>query len=157
MTNAITLSRTSLDRLNSLLATGITTDCNDTRRDMLCEAHRLLNPGDWRTATPEENAANEPDGLIEQIKQSKLSAEAEAYTAGQMTLQRMMAEVPDYELLCRITEQAKEFYDEEDFSLTEIADNEFSNDLDFYPVALRGTFLDGFFSEGQRVYSEVSK
>lgn len=157
MTNAITLSRTSLDRLNNLLATGITTDCNDTRRDMLCEVHRLLNPGDWQTVTPEENAVNKPDDLIERIKQSKLSAEAEAYTAGQMTLQRMMAEVPDYELLCRIVEQAQDFYNEEDFSLTEIADNEFSNDLDFYPVVLRGEFLDGFFSEAVKVNNEVQQ
>jgi hypothetical protein len=92
---------------------------------------------------------------INQLKQSKLSVEAEALTAGQMHLQRMMAEMPDYELLCRIVEQAEEFYDEEDFSLTEIADNEFSNDFDIYPVALRGSFLDGFFSEAKKTHREV--
>lgn len=94
--------------------------------------------------------------IITKLKESKMNVEAEAYTAGQMHLQRMMKEAPDYDLLCRIVEQAKEFLDEEDFSLTEIADNELSNDFDNYPEALRGQFLDGFFSEAQKIHREVS-
>lgn len=94
---------------------------------------------------------------ITKLKDSKLNCEAEAYTAGEMHLQRMLAEEADYSLLCRIVEQGGDFFDEEDFSLTEIADNDFSNDLDCYPSALRYSFLDGFFSEAQKVMKEVQQ
>ncbi len=99
----------------------------------------------------------EHTNLIASLKQDRLCVEAEAYTAGEMNLKRMLAEVSDYTLLCKIVEQAKCFNDEDEISLTEIADNEFSQDLDYYPTALRYSFLDGFFSEAQKVMKAVQQ
>jgi hypothetical protein len=97
------------------------------------------------------------EATLQAMKQDRICVEAEAYTAGEMNLQRMLAEEADYSLLCKIVEQAKCFNDEDKISLTEIADNEFSNDLDFYPAALRGSFLDGFFSEAVKVNKAVQQ
>lgn len=98
----------------------------------------------------------EHNRLIESLKQSRMNVEAEATTTGQMHLQRMLAEEPDYELLCKIIEQAASFFDDdESVDLSQISDTEFSNDLDYYPPQLRYQVLSGFFSEALKIHREV--
>lgn len=98
----------------------------------------------------------EHNRLIESLKQSRMNVEAEATTTGEMHLQRMLAEEPCYDLLCKIVEQAESFFDDdESVDLSEIADNEFYSDLDNYPGALRYQVLSGFFSEALKIHREV--
>ncbi len=160
MNNEITLSTTTLDRLSHLVKEALTTDCNDTRHDCLCEADRLLNPGDWRTLTAEESIAAAGDqpqeqDLIKLLCDSKAVTEAEALTTGQLHAQRLLQQTPDWDLLVQMM-AAIQAYDESGLlDLGGILDDEFKADLLAYPTHLQHKVFAGFFEEVADIYQAV--
>lgn len=121
----------------------------DELRDILFSLYQYIN-------APSQVEFSKNDNLIESLRQSRMNCEAEAQTTGQMHLQRMLTEEPDYDLLCKIVEQAESFFDDaESVNLTEISDTEFRNDLDYYTPPLRYQVLAGFFSEALKIHKEV--
>ncbi len=160
MNNEITLSENALDRLNHLVKNALTTDCEDTRHDCLCEADRLLNPGDWRTLTAEESiaaAADQPQApdLIKLLYQSKAVTEAEALTTGQLHAQRLLHQTPDWDLLMQMMAAIQDYEKSGVLDLGGILDDEFKADLLAYPAHLQHMVFAGFFEEVTDIYQAV--
>ncbi len=160
MSNEITLSITSLDRLNHLIKEALVTDCDDTRHDCLCEADRLLNPSGWRTHTAEDNAAlaaDEPQqtDLIQMLCESKAVTEAEALTTGQLHAQRLLQQTPDWDLLVQMMAAIQGYEKSGVLDLGGILDDEFSADLLAHPTHLQHKVFAGFFEEVADIYQAV--
>lgn len=106
--------------------------------------------------------ATEHDSLIEQLRQSLLCVEGEATSTGQIHARRILSANPDYTILCRMLDEAREMIDEEeDFYCFHdgdptIADHDFQMDLVSYPSQLQPAMFAGFYAEARRIHSEVT-
>lgn len=102
----------------------------------------------------------EHNSLIAALKQDRMNCEGEAYSTGQLHARRILSDNPDYSLLCKMVDEAREFTDpdydnsfpDEDLS---ISDHGFQMDLMNYPEALQGAMFAGFYAEARRIHGEV--
>ena len=76
--------------------------------------------------------------LLEQMKMSKISYEADAYNDGAIQAKKQILEDPDYRFLCELNDAAKVFADDGDIDINYI-------DLADYPAALRYHVIKGFY------------